>query len=99
MQTLPQAGQPGQLPAIHPHVTIRRHQSGAWQPIYVDARGAQMLRIYIRRNDRQSVESAVKAWATLKGIEYRAPEQAETLERVERRVIAEVRAVLQGVAA
>jgi hypothetical protein len=58
---------------VKPHVTIRRHVSGAWQPLYVDRRGASVLRIYIQRNDRRNVEAAVKFYALAKGFEYVAP--------------------------
>lgn len=56
-----------------PYVSIRRHQSGAWQPIYVDARGTQVLRISIQRNTRPCVEAAVKFFSLVKGIAYQEP--------------------------
>lgn len=59
---------------VTPFVTIRRHGTGLWQPLYVDSRGAQMLRIFIRSNNRASVEFATRLYAEKYGLEWKDPE-------------------------
>lgn len=64
-----------EVPAVKPYVTIERHQSGAWKPLYVNGRGRQVLPIYLRFNNRPSVEFAARTWAEAKGILFKEPEQ------------------------
>lgn len=79
-----------------PYVSIRQHQNGAWQPIYVGWRGTQRCPVSCTQNTREAQEAAVKFYGMRWGIPYVAPMPEATEARVTATVIAEVRATLQA---